>query len=178
MAEHPNVLEAVSFPVDHPSLGEDLIAAVVVRNKDEISEDALRSFLLKRLAQYKVPTRILIVDEIPRTNTGKAQRKKLEEVFGGKLIGVNIPPKDVVEEAVSRIYAEVLSVNQVGANENFFSLGGDSLRASQVISRIKAKFEIDFTVATLFQHPTVSELAGEIRIMMRSLSGSQRGAQK
>jgi acyl carrier protein len=135
---------------------------VVVRNKDIATEETIREYLLDKLASCKVPSRILIVDNIPKSATGKVQRNGLAEIFAEELTTEFVAPREGIEAAMANIYAEVLGIDQVGANENFFALGGDSLRASQVIARIRAIFEINFTVATIFMKSTVAELAAEV----------------
>jgi acyl-CoA synthetase (AMP-forming)/AMP-acid ligase II/acyl carrier protein len=162
LTEHPEIVEALSFAVKHPSLGEDLAAAVVVRNKESATEETIREYLLNKLARCKVPSRILIVDKIPKSAMGKVQRNGLAEIFAEELTTEFVAPREGIEAAIANIYAEVLSIDQVGTNENFFALGGDSLRASQVIARIRAIFEINFTVATIFMKSTVAELAAEV----------------
>lgn len=79
---HPAVLEAITFPVPHTTLGEDLDAAVVLRLDQKVSEYELRKFLFERLADFKVPTRILFVMEIPKGSTGKASRQEIARVLG------------------------------------------------------------------------------------------------
>jgi acyl-CoA synthetase (AMP-forming)/AMP-acid ligase II/acyl carrier protein len=162
LTEHSQIVEAVSFAVKHPSLGEDLAAVVVVRNKDSATEETIREYLLDKLAPCKVPSRILIVDKIPKSATGKVQRNGLAEIFAEELTTEFGAPREGIEAAIANIYAEVLGIDQVGAHENFFALGGDSLRASQVIARIRAIFEINFTVAMIFMKSTVAGLAAEV----------------
>ena len=80
--EHPAVLQAVTFAMAHPKLGEDVAAAVVLRQGAEASEQELRDFARDRLANFKVPRKILIVAEIPKGATGKLQRIGLAERLG------------------------------------------------------------------------------------------------
>jgi acyl-CoA synthetase (AMP-forming)/AMP-acid ligase II/acyl carrier protein len=166
LTDHPEIVEAVSFAVKHPSLGEDLVAAVVVRDKERASEGAIHEYLCGELAQCKVPSRILIVDKIPKSATGKVRRAGLAEIFAAELTTEFIPPRGGIESKIGDIYADVLGVDPVGKNDNFFTLGGDSLRASQVIARIRATFGINFTVATIFMKSTVAELAAEVLALM------------
>jgi acyl carrier protein len=149
---------------------------VVTRKSAEATEPSLRDYLTRRLAAFKVPTRVLIVDEIPKGATGKINRKGLAEVFAEALRVGFIAPKNNLEAVVANIYAEVLKVSRVGVNDNFFSLGGDSLRAMQVISRVRSLFSVNLPIATLFLKTTVLELAEEIDALVKALPPASREA--
>jgi acyl-CoA synthetase (AMP-forming)/AMP-acid ligase II/acyl carrier protein len=163
---HPGIVQAVVFAVPHPTLGEDVAAAVVVRDKTETTEAAIREYLSGRLAEFKIPSRILIVDEIPESGPGKIRRSELAEALTPLIDVPFVAPRDDLESALAKIYAAVLGVKAVGASDNFFALGGDSLRATQILSRIRATFGVNFSIATIFRKATVEELAREIRRAM------------
>ncbi len=162
LLEHPQVLEAAAFGVPHPSLGEDVAAAVVVRNRAAVDAPALRAFLLKRLATFKVPSQVLLVDAIPKGSTGKIERVSL----AGRLLPPGgeayVAPEGEGAVALAQIVAEVLEAERVGANDNFWALGGDSLRATRVLSRVRASMGVELPILTLFEFPTVAELAREV----------------
>jgi acyl-CoA synthetase (AMP-forming)/AMP-acid ligase II/acyl carrier protein len=160
---HPGIVQAAVFAVPHPTLGEDVAAAVVVRDKTQTTEAAIREYLAGRLAEFKIPSRVLIVDEIPESATGKIRRIGLAEALMPLIDGPFVAPKDDLESAVAKIYAAVLSAEAVGASDNFFELGGDSLKATQVLSRIRATFGVNLSIATIFRKATVVDLAHEIR---------------
>jgi acyl-coenzyme A synthetase/AMP-(fatty) acid ligase len=82
LLEHPAVGEAVTFPVPHPTLGEDVNVAVVLNRGQSASEDELRTYLFDHLAHFKVPTRILILPEIPKGPTGKVKRFEMAKALG------------------------------------------------------------------------------------------------
>jgi oxalate---CoA ligase len=176
LLEHPNVLEAAAFPIPHASLGEDIAAVVVVRDPTPITEASLRDHLMSRLAAFKVPSRLLIVDEIPKSPTGKIRRQALAETFAGRLQAGFIAPKNNLEDVVARIYADVLELPSVGVHDNFFALGGDSLRAMQVISRVRSLFLVNLPIATLFLKTTVAQLAEEIADFLEALDPPSRDA--
>jgi oxalate---CoA ligase len=79
LQHHPDVMEAAAFAVTHPRLGEDVAAAVVLRGGARATPLELREFLLPRLAQFKIPRRIVFVDRLPKGATGKVQRQHLKE---------------------------------------------------------------------------------------------------
>jgi acyl-CoA synthetase (AMP-forming)/AMP-acid ligase II/acyl carrier protein len=162
LMDHPDIRQAVTFAVPHPSLGEDIAAAVVLLDKTSVTEPMIREYLFGRLAAFKIPSQVLIVDEIPQGPTGKVQRSGLAEKFAQQLKREFVPPKSDLERMVASIYAEVLGIEQIGVSDNFFALGGDSLRATQVISRVRAAFQVNLPIVMLFRKPTVVELADEI----------------
>jgi acyl-CoA synthetase (AMP-forming)/AMP-acid ligase II/acyl carrier protein len=158
----PEVRDAAAFAVPHPTLGEDLAAAVALVKNSSATEAEIREDLLRRVAEFKVPSRLLIVDEIPRNAAGKISRSEVAGELAGATMRRFVAPKSGLEAQVAEIYAEVLGIERVGAADNFFALGGDSLRAMQVMSRLREGFQIDLPVGTLFKKPTVADLAGEI----------------
>jgi acyl-CoA synthetase (AMP-forming)/AMP-acid ligase II len=174
LLEHADVLQAVVFPVPHASLGEDIAAVVVVRDPRETTEASLRDYLMSRLVGFKVPACVLIVDEIPKSSTGKVRRAALVETFAERLQAGFIAPKNNLETLVANIYAHVLGVPRVGVNDNFFALGGDSLRAMQVISRVRSIFSVNLPIATLFLKTTVAQLAEEIAASVEALEPMSR----
>jgi oxalate---CoA ligase len=176
LLEHPDVLQAVAFPMSHPSLGEDIAAVVVVRNPTQASEASIRGHLAARLAAFKIPSRVLIVDEIPKSSIGKMRRANLAEIFAERLRDGFVAPKNKLEALVAAIYADVLGTQPIGAHDNFFALGGDSLRAMQVISRVRSLFAVNLPIATLFSKATVAELALEIAASVEGLEPMAKDA--
>lgn len=159
LLDHPAVAQATAFAVPHATLGEDLAAAVVLHPGADLNEAELREHLFGKLADFKVPSRIVFLDEIPKGPTGKIQRSSLHEKLGAALVSVYAEPKTEDERLLAGVFREVLSVEQVGVNDNFFALGGDSLRGAQVISRINRDRGLEMPIPALFQHPTIAQLA-------------------
>jgi acyl-CoA synthetase (AMP-forming)/AMP-acid ligase II len=153
---HPAVAAAVTFAVPHPALGEDVAAAVVLKPGSAVAPNELRDFVAQRLVDYKVPQQVLILDEIPKGPTGKMQRIGLAEKLAHRLRGDFVAPRNQVEVDLAEIWKDVLRVDRVGVRDNFFSLGGDSLKATAVIGRARLK---NIHVDLIFQRPTIAELA-------------------
>lgn len=162
LLEHSEISQAVTFAIPHPTLGEDVVAAVVLRNQSRLREPDIRELAFSRLAGFKVPSQILIVDEIPKGATGKIQRIGLAEKFRDQLAQDFIAPQDEFELIIAEIICEVLGVERLGIKDNFFAIGGDSLTATQVVSRLRSTFHVDLPIVTMFKRPTVAELAAEI----------------
>ena len=163
--DHPVVRQAVAFPVPHPTLGQDVAAAVVLKAGASAAEDELRGFLFGRLPDFKIPTRIVVVDEIPIGLTGKIQRLGLADRLADRLATRFVAPRGDAEAFVAGLFAEVLGVEQVGATDNFFALGGDSLRGGQLVARVRARRGVNLQLPSLFRKPTVAEFAREIEVV-------------
>jgi acyl-CoA synthetase (AMP-forming)/AMP-acid ligase II/aryl carrier-like protein len=162
LMSHPAVVQAVAFAVPHPTLGEDLAAAVVLDDNAEISEESLRDYSFKHLADFKVPSQIVFVDTIPKGPTGKIQRIGLHSRLEKYLRREYQSPSTELQELVVSIFAEVLKLEHVGVKDNFFSVGGDSIRGMQVTSRVRSQCHIELPIVTLFRKPTPEALAAEI----------------
>jgi acyl-CoA synthetase (AMP-forming)/AMP-acid ligase II/acyl carrier protein len=158
----PGVRHAVTFGVPHATLGEDVVAAVVPEDGKVLNEPALREFVLNHLPMFKVPSRILIVSEIPKGPTGKLQRIGLNERFAQDLRVAYEPPAEGMEQLTASVIEQVLPGQRVGRNDNFFALGGDSIRAMQVVARLAKTLGLEIPPTAVFQKPTVAQLAGEL----------------
>ena len=125
---HPAVAQAIAFSVPHPTLGEDVAAAVVLKEGAGVEESELRAFAATRLVDYKVPTQFLIVDEIPKGPTGKLQRiglaDKLRHVLARKQQSNFLAARSSTEEQLVAIWKQLLNVKEVGSRNNFYVLGG------------------------------------------------------
>ena len=160
--EHPAVLHAAAFAVPHPTLGQDVAAAVVLEPAASAAEDELRGFLFGRLPDFKIPSRVIIVDEIPKGPTGKIQRLGLADRLVDRLAAKFVAPRGDTEKFVAELFEEVLGVERAGATDNFFALGGDSLRGGQLVARVRARRGVNLQLLTLFRKPTVAEFARAI----------------
>jgi len=161
LVRHPSVAEAV---VAARTLGEttQLVGFVVPSGNEEqpISQN-LRAFLRETLPDYMIPAQLIIMDELPLTETGKLDRQRLSE-FAYSRAEVNesfVAPRSSLEQQIAEIWTEVLGVTNPGINDNFFELGGHSLLATQFISRLRSQFSIEIPVRHLFQEPTIAGLA-------------------
>jgi len=158
LRKHAGVADAAAFGVPHPTLGQELAVAVVPREPPP-REAELRRFVRSRLAAYKLPSRYLIVADLPRTALGKVDRPRLREIFQQARQLAFEEPRDGVEAEVARIFGDVLGVTGVGRNDSFFDLGGDSLRVVGVLQGLESSFGIRPDFEALFDHPTVAALA-------------------
>ncbi|HMH75049.1 MAG TPA: non-ribosomal peptide synthetase [Candidatus Udaeobacter sp.] len=162
LLEHPSVAQAAAFAVPHPSLGEDLVVAVVLRPGSRADQSELREFLFSRLSDFKVPSQIVFVETLPTGNTGKVQRTTLHEKLGALLHRPFVAPEKEIERSVEAIFREVLECGSLSIHDNFFALGGDSLKGIRVIARINADHGLQLPAVSLFRHPSIAEMAMSI----------------
>lgn len=148
LARHPAVLDAAAFAISHPTLGEDLAAAVVLRSGASANEPDLRRFLGTQLAPYKIPRSIVFLESIPRTASGKVKRADVAEQIGS----VREPPAAAHQEVspalqairskLFEIWRRVLETPEIGMQDDFFRLGGDSLSAALMLAETERSLHI------------------------------------
>ncbi len=165
LAEHPAIARAVTFPVPHPTLGEDVAAAVVLRPGATVSHAEIRRFVGARLALFKAPRRLAIVDSIPLGPTGKPERQSLAAALG--MTALVEPPETLppaltaIEAQVAKIWSDVLG-REVGPEDDFIELGGDSLRATVATARVAGVLGVELPLDEFFDAPTVVAVAARI----------------
>ncbi|MCX4231274.1 condensation domain-containing protein [Streptomyces sp. A15ISP2-DRY2] len=131
----------------------------------------LREFAGVRLPAFMVPSVFVELAALPLTVNGKLDRVALPDPEGARAaLGVFVAPSGTTEELLAGLWAQLLGVDRVGATDNFFELGGHSLLATQVISRIRDVFGADVPVATMFDRPTVRDLADAVEGAARGLA--------
>lgn len=165
---HPAVEQAVTFAMPDAMLGEDVAAAVVLRDKSATEYD-LRRFVAGQLAHFKVPQRIVILDELPKGATGKLQRIGLAEKLGIRAADPSIndeeqatAPATGTEHALSVLWSDLLQVNEPSVTRRFRDLGGDSMTATLLVTRISQQFALDIELLDLFDTPTIRAQAALI----------------
>lgn len=178
---HPAVEDAAAFPVPHPTLGEEVAAAVVQRQASSVSERELRRFFAGRLAAFKVPRWIVFVDRIPRSQSGKPKRSELQDRYH-RLVQTNGAAQaqesrrlDGQENRLAEIWKRILGISEVGPHDDFFRLGGDSLSAAVMLAEVQKTFAAgdgENHLADFFDDPTIASLAGKL---LESRSGPHPG---
>ncbi|MCP5005700.1 MAG: AMP-binding protein, partial [Planctomycetes bacterium] len=162
LMDHPHIVQAVAFAVPHPTLGEEVGVAIVAEKNNNLTPNDIRAFVKLQLADFKVPNYVVFVDEIPKGATGKLQRIGLAEKLLHKLKPQYSAPETYNEKLLVDIWTDLFGLEKIGIYDNFFSLGGDSLRATQVVSRVATIFNIQLPLNILFEAPTVAELSKKI----------------
>jgi amino acid adenylation domain-containing protein len=174
LLEHPDVLEAAAFSIAHRRLGEDVAAAVVLRPDAKVSPRRLRAFAGERLAKFKVPGLIRIVPEIPKGPGGKLRRSGLAAALsisvpreGPRRGGKMALPRSELEWQLAKTWADLLEFDQIGIDQDVFALGADSLTVMQMLSRLRARFGVDFSFKDILDAPTVAALAARLESARR-----------
>jgi amino acid adenylation domain-containing protein len=160
MREHPGVREAVVSVTDDGPAGRRLVAHVLPgTNPPTVAE--LRSYLQGKLPAYMVPAAFVLVDRIPLTPSGKIDRKALPPAGPDAVEApaASQEPRTPFEQALADIWCEVLGVERVGVEDNFFDLGGHSLLATRLIGRVRETFGVELGLRHFFETPTVAGLA-------------------
>jgi acyl-CoA synthetase (AMP-forming)/AMP-acid ligase II/acyl carrier protein len=166
LLEHHAVDQALAFAVPHPTLGEDLAAAVVLRRGLIVTESELRRHAFERLAPHEVPSRIVIVDELPCDEIGKPQRVSIAESLTDLLQSEGDLAIGELEHLIAAKFAELLEQDVPGRDANFFLLGGDSLSGTRVVSRLAQELSIDLNPSILFEFPTPRSLAARLNELL------------
>ena len=160
LAAHPGVREVAVLALDDGAGGKRLVAYFV---GEALESEALRAHLTAHLPEFMVPAAFVRMDSFPITPNGKLDRKALPAPEDDALArrGYEAPVGET-EQALAEIWAAVLGVERVGRHDDFFALGGHSLRAVQVISRVRQVLEVEVELRTLFELPTLSRLAQHV----------------
>ncbi|MFR9753249.1 amino acid adenylation domain-containing protein, partial [Nocardia sp. 004] len=169
----PSVSQAVAL-VAASALGDQLVAYVVAVPGRSIDQTGLLAAIGTTLPVYMVPAAIVVLEAFPLNSSGKLDRKALPEpVFTAREFRAPATP---VEEIVAGVFAEVLGIARVGADDDFFDLGGNSLIATRLAARIGAALDTRVAVRTVFQASTVAGLAAAIESHTHGERGIALGA--
>ncbi|WP_157106354.1 condensation domain-containing protein, partial [Nocardia sienata] len=164
----PQVGQAVVTVAASP-LGEQLVAYVVPAAGAWIESTELLDAIRGVLPAYMVPATVMVLDEFPLNPSGKLDRRALPQPqFEAREFRA---PSTPIEEIVAGVYADVLGAERIGADDDFFALGGNSLIATQVVARLGRALDVDVPVRVLFEAPTVAALAA--RAELRSEAGGR-----
>jgi amino acid adenylation domain-containing protein len=164
LLSHPQVINAAVAAWDR-ELGEKYLTAYVVpRQVSPPTIVSLHEYLGEKLPEYMIPSKFIFLETLPVAASGKIDRLALPDP-GTSRPELDIPfvaPRTPVETELAQIWAKVLSVEQVGIHDRFFDLGGHSLNATQVVSQVIKRFQTEVPLQSLFESPTVAEMAAVI----------------
>jgi amino acid adenylation domain-containing protein len=166
LQEHPSIDQAVVIARQEEK-GEKRLVAYLVAG-EELNRSDLKEYLKKRLPDYMAPELIVQLEELPLTANGKIDRKALPRPEAGIKVQY-AGPQTEMESILCGIWAEVLRVERVGVLDNFFDLGGNSLSAFRVISRLRRALDIEMPLLSLFETGTISEFAKRIEDSKKSV---------
>jgi acyl-coenzyme A synthetase/AMP-(fatty) acid ligase/acyl carrier protein len=171
LARHPAIRESIIAARENEK-GEKQLVAYVVSQSGYPTVSELREHLSKELPEYMIPSTFVGLDALPLGTSGKVNRSALPSPTDHNVLRDTVfeGPRTPTEQRVAAVVASLLGLQQVGVNDNFFYLGGNSLFGTQVIARLRDAFNVEVSLLKLFDHPTVAELAAEVeRLLMAKL---------
>ena len=173
----PGIADAAAFPIPHPRLGEEVVAAVVLESGAAADQEALLGRAREALGANRAPRRLWFVPSLPRTDGGKLRRADLPAWVGYDPV-VRMQPDAAapavamspMETALAALWASVLRLSAVSADADFFMLGGDSLRGAQLLLQVRTAFGVELPLRALFAD------ARTVAGMARRIEAQRRGA--
>ena len=164
LGEHPRVRQCTVVLREDVPEDKRLTAYVVAGDEPPGLVDELRLFLKARLPAYMIPSAFAILESLPLTPSGKVDRRTLPRPakigYDGRQ--TYIAPRTTIELVLAELWSELLGVEQVGVDDNFFDLGGHSLLATRLVAQIGQRLQVDLPVRVLFESPTLAKLAARI----------------
>ena len=166
---HPAISKVAAFALPHETLGEDVAIAVVLTEPGIATKKDIRQFASERLSLFKVPANIYFTVEIPTTTTGKPRRLELSKFYQSQTtvpasaqIDTLNPEELSTQQVVLDLCRELLPEKSISLDDNFFSIGGDSISATRLISRLKDQLGVDVSLREVFHSETLRELARQL----------------
>ncbi|MEK6283066.1 MAG: amino acid adenylation domain-containing protein [Acidobacteriota bacterium] len=162
LSGHPAVRQAVVIARQDTDGEKRLVAYVTLKQEATVRE--LRQYLKEKLPQYMMPSAFVVLERLPLTTNGKVDRRALPAPHyeGSAKDTAQDMPHTEVEELLAVVWAEILGVERLGIHDNFFALGGDSIRSVQLVALAREK-GLSFSIQQLFKCQTIAELAKEIQ---------------
>ncbi|MGH3989246.1 MAG: condensation domain-containing protein, partial [Pseudonocardiaceae bacterium] len=162
LATHPDVAQVVVIAAEAAGPGGKRLVAYVVAD-ESVDSSQLRAHAADMLPDYMVPAVFVMLDALPLNASGKLDRRALPAPDVGAALATGyVAPRTDTEQTLAEIWAELLRVDRVGVEDNFFALGGDSILSIQVMSRVRVAFGVDLPLRVLFVDPTVAGLAAAV----------------
>ena len=161
LVRHAGVAQAAVIAREDGPGGKRLVGYVVPAGDAVLDAAALRAHLGQSLPEHMVPSALVVLERLPLTPNGKLDRRALpapEHRVGAVRRAARTPQ----EEILCGLFAEVLGLERVGIDEDFFALGGHSLLATRLISRIRSTLDVEVSIRSLFEAPTVEALVGRL----------------
>ncbi len=141
-----------------------LIAYIVPDGTNKINVSQLRRFLSQKIPDYMIPTSFIALDGLPLTPNGKINRRLLPTPPSSRpeLESPKAAPRNEIEKRLAQIWKDVLALDEIGIHDNFFDLGGHSIAAFRVITRVIKQFKLEIPLQALFESPTIADMAALI----------------
>ncbi|OUL34268.1 thioester reductase [Nostoc sp. T09] len=170
IAQHPDVRENVVLARQQETGEKQLVTYIVPHQKSKYTHNQLRSFLQQRLPNYMVPSAFVVLESLPLTANGKVDRHKLPAPSRERpqLEQAYIAPQTDLERQLAGILCDLLKIDRVGIDDNFFDLGATSISILQVTARVQQEFSTELPAVKLFQYSTIGALAKYLQLQQNS----------
>ena len=142
--------------------GEKCLVAYLVQKTAKASPSALRDFLKQKLPDYMIPAGFVVLDKLPLTPNGKLDRQALPAPDTAQSAARYLAPRDPTERTLAKLWSDLLKLDKVGVQDDFFALGGHSLLATRLVSQIRREFDVEIPLRAIFENPTIERLALQI----------------
>jgi hypothetical protein len=176
LRDHPQVRDGAV--VVREEAGGAILAAFLVAGADErVPADRLRNFLRQTLPEYMIPSRFVWIDRLPLTFSGKIDRDGLRAAMvpvQSDAATADGEPLSPVEAQLAAIWRDVIGAAAVGRHDNFFTLGGHSLSATRMASRIRQDLAAELSLRVIFDTPVLADLARHIETLTKAESATHR----
>jgi amino acid adenylation domain-containing protein/non-ribosomal peptide synthase protein (TIGR01720 family) len=163
LQSYQNIDAAVVMAKQNQEGESELVAYLVSKEMLKIFD--LRTYLASSLPRYMIPTHFIQLDQLPLTANGKIDKKRLPDPTGAGIeTGVEyIAPRNAIEEKLTLIWQEILGKEKIGIKDNFFDLGGHSLKATRLASLVQREFDVKVALKDVFSNPTIEYVSDIIR---------------
>jgi len=169
LLEHAAISDVLVMLREHSKNDPQLTAYFVTESSEErLTTTELRSQLSKKLPDYMIPSAFMQLDTFPLAPNGKILRSALPAVSSGRpdLGTPYLAPRSPIEKSIGQLWTSVLGWSEIGVQDSFFELGGNSLLATRMLSRIRDEFSVEISMRTVFDDPTIQRLAGVVEEKM------------
>jgi len=157
LLERDTINEVAALVITDDAGSKQLVMYFTSSEEEVLSE--LRTELQQKLTAYMIPDGFVQLETMPLTINGKIDKKKLAEIKGKSLLTVEyVAPRDEMEEKLVGLWQEILKKERIGVKDSFFEIGGNSLKAIQLIARIQKEYQVNFEIAGLYDTPTIEAL--------------------
>ncbi len=163
LARHADVAQTVVVVHDDARVGRRLVAYVVCRDGQRPAATSFKEHLARTLPEYMVPGDFVLLDALPLNVNGKVDRGRLQAPAPPAIIDEPMLPRDDIERTIAAVWAETLTLPQIGVHDDFFQLGGHSLLATRVVAQLREALAVELSLRDRFEAPTVAGLAERAR---------------
>lgn len=162
--KHPAILEAASFSIPHPTLGEEIGVAIVLRPKKTLTQADLIAFASQSLSEFKLPSRLIFMEDLPKCPVGKIRRQEISQYFIDRHYNSRkmVLPANALERILKLIWMDELDLENISVEDDFSEVGGDSLSSLRIIMSTQNIFEIKIPETHAKQYKTIRKMATEL----------------